>query len=93
MTKYGLSLAYLRTRGDSDASLYSTGEPVNGSANGRPDSSAYIVELNWLPWRDRRFTLQYTGYQKFNGARNNYDGFGRNARDNNTLLLLMWFAF
>ena len=92
-TKYGLSLAYLRTHGDGDAGLYSTGEPVNGSANGRPDSSAYIVELNWLPWRDRRFTLQYTGYRKFNGARNNYDGFGRNAGDNNNWLLLMWFAF
>jgi hypothetical protein len=92
-TKYGLSLAYLRTHGDSDAGLYNTGEPVNGSANGRPDSAAYIVELNWLPWRDRRFTLQYTGYQKFNGARNNYDGFGRNASDNNTWLLLAWFAF
>jgi hypothetical protein len=92
-TKYGLSLAYLRIQGDSDANLYSTGEPVGGSANGRPDSSAYIAELNWLPSRDRRFTLQYTGYQKFNGARNNYDGFGRNARDNNSLLLLAWFAF
>src|SRR2546430_9956889 len=36
-TKYGLSLAYLRTHGDSDASLYSTGEPVSGSANGRSE--------------------------------------------------------
>jgi hypothetical protein len=92
-TRYGLSVAYLRSHGDRDASLYSTGEPVSGSANGSPDSSAYIVELNWLPWRDRRFTLQYTGYQKFNGARDNYDGFGRDAKDNNTLLLLAWFAF
>jgi hypothetical protein len=92
-TKYGLSLGYLRIQGDADASLYGTGEPVNGSANGRPDSSAYIAELNWLPSRDRRFALQYTGYQKFNGARNNYDGFGRNARDNNAWLLLAWFAF
>ena len=92
-TRYGLSLAHLRIHGDNDRGLYPGGEPVGGSANGSPDSSAYIVELNWLPWRDRRFTLQYTGYSRFNGARNNYDGFGRNAKDNDTWLLLGWFAF
>jgi hypothetical protein len=29
--------------------------------------------------------LQYTYYTKFNAAAYNYDGFGRNARDNNPL--------
>lgn len=91
--KYGLSLGYQRSTGDSDAGLYATGAAVTGSRNGSPNSSAYILELNWLPWRDRRFSLQYTGYQKFNGASTDYDGFGRNARDNNTLFLLAWFAF
>jgi hypothetical protein len=52
-----------------------------------------IVELDWLPWRDRRFTLQYTAYQKFNGGTTNYDGLGRNAKDNNTLCLVAWFPF
>jgi hypothetical protein len=93
MNKYGASLGYQRIRGDADAGLYNTGEAVNGSANGSPDSSAVILELNWLPWRDRRFTLQYTAYQRFNGARSDYDGFGRNAKDNNTLYLLAWFPF
>jgi hypothetical protein len=92
-TKYGISLGYQRTSGDADAGIYNTGEAVNGSANGSPDSAAVILELNWLPWRDRRFTLQYTAYQKFNGAATNYDGFGRNASDNNTLFLLAWFPF
>jgi hypothetical protein len=32
-------------------------------------------------------------YTKFNGARNNYDGSGRNASDNNTLYLLAWLVF
>jgi len=31
-----------------------------------------------------RVGLQYTGYSKFNGASSNYDGFGRNASDNDT---------
>ena len=91
--KYGVTLGYQRITGDADADLYSNGEAVFGSANGSPDSSAVVLELNWLPWRDRRFTLQYTAYQKFNGARSNYDGFGRNARDNNTLHLLAWLVF
>ena len=92
-TKYGVTLGYQRVRGDSDDGLYTTGAAVAGSANGSPNSSAVILELNWLPQRDRRFALQYTAYQKFNGASTNYDGFGRNARDNNTLYLVAWFPF
>jgi hypothetical protein len=92
-TKYGISLGYQRISGDADDALYNTGGAVAGSANGSPDSSSVILELNWLPWRDRRFTLQYTAYQKFNGAKTNYDGFGRNAKDNNTLYLVAWFPF
>ena len=33
------------------------------------------------------------GYTKFNGASTNYDGNGRNARDNNTLFFNVWVAF
>ena len=91
--QYGATLAYFRTWGNSDDALYSTGEPVTGSANGSPNTSGYIVELDWLPRRDIRLALQYTGYRTFNGASTNYDGFGRNARDNDTLYLLGWLMF
>jgi hypothetical protein len=91
--KYGVSLGYHRVTGDVDSTLYPGAVAVTGSASGRPDSSAVIVELDWLPWRDRRFTLQYTAYQKFNGGTTNYDGLGRNAKDNNTLYLVAWFPF
>jgi hypothetical protein len=91
--KYGVSLGYHQLSGDADSGLYPSGVAVAGSASGRPDSSAFILELNWLPWRDRRFTLQYTAYQKFNGGTSNYDGLGRNAKDNNTLYLVAWFPF
>jgi hypothetical protein len=37
--------------------------------------------------------MQYTGYLRFNGAQNNYDGFGRNASSNNTVFLLARFVF
>lgn len=91
--KYGVNMAYFNVHGTLDPGLYNTGDPVSGSANGSPNSSGYILELNYLPRRDMRLVLQYTGYRKFNGASRNYDGFGRNARDNNTLYLLAWLMF
>lgn len=93
LMKYGVTLGYRKTTGDADAGLYSSGDPIEGSASGSPNSAAVILELNWLPWRDRRFSLQYTSYQRFNGGTTNYDGFGRNARDNDTLYLVAWFPF
>ena len=91
--KYGASLGYQRIGGDADAGLYAAGVPVTGSRTGRPDSEAVTAELDWLPWRDRRLALQVTHYPRFNGARRDYDGFGRNAGDNDTLFLFGWFAF
>jgi hypothetical protein len=40
-----------------------------------------------------RIGAQYTFYTKFNGASENYDGFGRNAHDNNSLFLYLWAAY
>jgi len=37
--------------------------------------------------------LQYTVYNRFDGARTNYDGAGSNARANNTLYAEAWIAF
>lgn len=91
--KYGVTLGWFSTSGTQDDILYNTGAPITGSANGRPDSAGSILELNYLPKRDIRFTLQYTRYSRFNGGGVNYDGLGRNASDNNTLFLLAWFMF
>jgi hypothetical protein len=46
-----------------------------------------------MPKQNVRVGAQYTAYNKFNGASTNYDGFGRNAKDNNTLFLYAWFAY
>jgi hypothetical protein len=90
---YGINLARFRVDGTADPGLYATGDAVTGSGNGSPDSDGYIVELNYLPRRDIRLTLQFTRYGKFNGAKRNYDGFGRNSADNDTVYLLGWFMF
>jgi len=51
-------------------------------------------EDSWLrPFANVKIGLQYTLYTQFNGTNKNYDGFGRNAGDNNTLFLFAWTVF
>ena len=92
--KYGGSLGYFSTTGTTDTSLYAPA-PVFGSANGSPDSKGWIAELDYIPWQNVKFALQYTAYNRFNGGNSDYDvaGSGRNASDNNTIYLLGWFNF
>lgn len=91
--RFGINVARFRVDGNADSGLYDTGDAVTGSGNGSPDSDGYIAEFNYLPRRDIRLTLQFTRYGKFNGAKRDYDGFGRNASDNDTVYLLGWFMF
>ncbi len=90
--RLGGTLGYFNTKGDRDAMLYQP-DAVDGSRTGRPDSNGWIAELDYLPWLNTKFSLQYTAYNKFNGAASNYDGFGRDAGDNNTLYLDAWLMF
>lgn len=91
--QWGGGLQYFDVRGSADDLRYNTGEAVMGSATGSPNSKGYIAELNYLPWQNSKLALRYTAYRQFNGASNNYDGFGRNAKDNNSVFLLGWFLF
>lgn len=90
--KYVLMLGYFAINGDTDPLLYPM-EAVVGSGTGSPDSTGYIAEVNYLPWQKIKIALQYTIYNKFNGAREDYDGFGRNAADNDTVYLLANIMF
>ncbi len=89
---FGGTVGYFQTTGDSDSLLYSP-DPVDGSRNGNPDSNGFLLQANYLPWERCKFALQYVIYDKFNGSSSNYDGFGRDASDNNTLYFLVWVAF
>ena len=95
--RIGGTIGYFATTGSTDTGLYpapSTGVPgVTTSANGAPDTRGWIAEANYLPWLNTKFSVQYTKYTKFNGGSTNYDGAGRNASDNNTLYLLLWFSY
>lgn len=66
---------------------------VSGSANGSPQSNGYTLNLSWWPEQNVDLAVQYTGYLRFNGARVNYDGAGRDAAANNTVYVLARFVF
>jgi len=88
--KYGGTIAYFSTTGSADSGLYGT--DANGNAF-TPASNGWIFELDYLPIQNIRLMFQYTAYNKFNGASTNYDGAGRNARDNNIAFFNVWVAF
>lgn len=91
---YTMTLGYFSTTGTADARLYAP-EAAIGSRTGRPDTQGTLGELTINPWMNVRFGAQYLMYQKFNGSSLGYDipMAGRDARDNNTLMLYTWFAF
>jgi hypothetical protein len=89
--KYGVTAAYFQTTGSADAGLYSTTDAAGNPIF--PEQKGYILQLDYLPIQNVRIMLQYTGFLKFNGATSNYDGLGRNPRDNNQLFLNAWVAF
>jgi len=99
---YGFTLGFFDSWGSKDTAIYAPAE-VDGSRVGKPNSNGLIFQIDATPfgkqgsWGDTlaniRVGIQYTLYNKFNGAKDNYDGLGRNASDNNTLYIFSWFAF
>lgn len=89
---YMLTLGYFDTTGSSDNGLYAPGS-VDGSRNALPNSNGFRSQFDFLPWENTKLSVQYFAYGKFNGSSTNYDGFGRNASDNNMLYLQLWLAF
>jgi hypothetical protein len=102
---YGGSLAYFNQTGSvntaNQSSGYGVGTPGEldpasarlGNFSGDPAVRGWTLESFWMPTQYTRVGAQYTNYNVFNGASNNYDGFGRNARDNNSLFLYLWAAY
>ena len=101
---YGVVVGWDKVWGNRNQLLYNTGaDDASGSIKGSPNSTDWTFEVNWVPfgkeesfWRpfvNVRIGLQYTLYTQFNGSGRNYDGFGRNASDNNTTLLYAWTVF
>ena len=84
--RYTGTFGWFDTTGTSDLTLYPSGA-VTGNANGDPRGAGYIANFTYWPWQNLLLAAQYTGYTRFNGAQNNYDGAGRSASANNTIYL------
>jgi hypothetical protein len=95
------SAGFFDIRGSSDSLRFSP-DPIDGSASGTPNSRGFLYMLEYIPFGKRnslwhpylnvRLGLQYVAYNLFNGGKDNYDGSGRNAQDNNTLFVFVWSA-
>ncbi len=81
----GATVGYFNTSGNED--------PNVGSLTNKPNSSGLIFQLEYLPWYNTKFSIQYVTYNKFDGSKTNYDAMGRNGANNNTLYLLAWLNF
>lgn len=81
----GATVGYFNSSGTKDTNV--------GSFTGKPNSSGLIYQIEYLPWYNTKFSIQYVAYSKFDGSSSNYNGTGRNAANNNTLYLLAWFNF
>jgi len=67
--------------------------PVDGNLSGNPGTRDLTYEVFWTPVPTLRVGAQYTAYRRVDGASRNDDGFGRDARDNDTLFLYLWAAY
>jgi len=79
--KYGVTAGIFSTSGSADAKLYGTNSTLT------PDASGKMIELHYLPTQKVRISLAYTMFDKFNGAKDNYDGAGTNASKQDNLFL------
>ncbi len=88
--KYGASVGMFSTTGTSDDMLYAD------NTNFSPNSSGKGAEIDYLPLQNIKLALQYTSYDRFNGA-STYVGSTdlqtHKASDNNSFYLLAWFMF
>jgi hypothetical protein len=94
----GPTVQYFIIDGGKDALLYPD------SRTGSPKSSGWIFQIDYLPFNqgggpsffptsNLKLTVQYILYNRFDGSTHNFDGNGRDAKDNNTLYLEAWLAF
>lgn len=93
---YGATLGWTKTWGSANPFIVA-------SANNKPNSNAFTIEADWVPFGkasslynpfvNLKLGVQYTAYTQFDGGTSNYDGTGRSASGNNTLLLFAWLAF
>jgi hypothetical protein len=93
----GITVSPFGIWGSKDALLYADNRTAS------PNSSGILFQVDYTPWGtdvsplgprfNVRVGLQYTIYNRFDGASRDYDGLGHDASDNNTIRLFTWIEF
>ena len=101
--KYGGGVGLFNLSGTTNSANQTAGFDATGALvktagagsnlSGNPATRGWTLEAFWMPIQYVRIGAQYTAYARYNGSSTNYDGFGRNASDNNTLFLYTWVAY
>ena len=92
--RYSTTAGYFRRSGSADVLFF-------GTRNGKPDTEgvqfdAFVINPlfpppSWHPGMRTRLGITYTHFRRFDGARFDYDGSGRNASANDTTFVyLLW---
>ena len=84
---------YLMTNGSNNSALYAINTPSGDQVTASPKTTGYNFEVDRQITQNIQLMAQYRGFLTFNGVSHNIDGMGRNASDNNTLWLSVFFAF
>ncbi len=90
---WSLHAGYLLTNGNHNSALFAVTAPSGDELTSSPKTSGYTLEADRKLTQNIQLMAQYRGFGRFNGLRHNIDGIGRNASDNNTLWLSVFFAF
>jgi hypothetical protein len=84
---------YFLTNGNNDSARYAVTTPSGDQVTASPKTTGYTFEVDRKITQNVQVMAQYRGFVRFNGLRHDIDGIGRNASDNNTLWLSVFFAF
>ena len=95
-----LTADYFNVQGSNDATYWNA---VLGNINGRPNTDGVSFDLAYIPypyggpdlwpWLNARIGILYTHFTQYEGSSSNYDGTGRNAKDNDQVFLYSWIDF
>jgi hypothetical protein len=92
----GGTIGVFNTWGSADQILYASNNAIKPNSTGftfQVDGTLFGRDKSQMDGRlNLRVGVQYTVYTKFDGARTNFNGTGRNASDNNTLRIFTWLA-
>lgn len=82
---YGGLVNWVNTTGTKDA--------LQNGNDGSPGNQYWAFELDYMPWLNTKFLLQYDVYTVVNGNQSPYFGGNTKPSDNNSFIAGLWMAF